>query len=435
MMKTIFAVCLACLASLVSVSHAAQSQSVFGQRNAGELFDIDHVPEFAITLPKEQWEWLQVHATEKTHVQAEARFDGQPAGSIGLRFKGGVGTLDRCVDKTGKLLCAKLSLRLTFDKYDRANRFFGLKDLNLHSLVHDPTKIRQHVAYDIFRLSGIQAPRSSWATATINGKSYGLFAMVEEVDDVFVADRWPGNGKGNLYKEVWPNSTDAAGYVKGLETNKATPNTDAMVGFARDLSAGDPAQLGAALAKWTDPVYMARYMAVDDAIRNCDGVTAMYTADEKTLGSSNHNYFWYQEPNRDVFWLIPWDTDQAFTGGCDTFAAVPRWNDKPENCEKTFKVWDDAFVRAPGCDRLFQAIAMRRADYDAAVDKLLAGPFAQQTVLDKIDRWTKFIYNAQIADPTTGGAGGKDAWINAVEDLKRSIPVLRERLKKLRAAR
>jgi spore coat protein H len=432
-MRVLSTICFGLAVSVVGWGTAAQSPTAFNNRNAAELFGLDHVPKFEFTLPDDQWQSLQSHATDEQDARAEARFDGQPAGVIGLRFKGGVGSLTQCVDKTGALKCAKLSFQLGFEKYDAGNRFFGLKRLNLNSMIGDPTKLHERLAFDLFEQSGIKAPRSAWATAFVNGKSYGLFSMVEQVDDHFTADRWPGNGNGNgnLYKEVWPQTTAPADYVQALVTNKDTPKNDAIVAFAGDLASGDAAHLSAALGKWTDPAYMAKYMAVDDAVANCDGITAMYAANATSPGSHNHNFFWYQEPNRNVFWLIPWDVDLTFNK-CETFAAVPRWNSLPADCHRTYPVWGGSYVHAPGCDRLFQAIAARRTDYEAAVDQLLSGPFAAQTIVDKIDRWSKFIHDAEVADPTAGGEG---PWTSAVQELKNTVPALRERLQALRNGR
>ena len=387
-MRAISTVFLALMLSAAGWPTQAQTPTDFKARSAAELFGIDHVPKFEFTLPDDRWQWLQAHAADEEYERAEARFDGQPVGAVGLRFKGGVGSLERCVDKTaGTLKCPKLSLKIGFDKFDTGNTFFGLDKINLHAMVGDPTKLHERLAYDLYQLSGIKAPRSAWATATINGKNYGIFSMVEDVDEHFTADRWPENGNGNLSKEVWPE----------VETLKPE-----------------------AIA------YMAKYMAVDDALENCDGVTAMYTGDAASPTAKNHNYFFYQEPNRDVSWLIPWDMGNTFTS-CASFAKVPRWTIVPDDCAKSYSVWDNGgIVRAPGCDRVFQAIAARRDEYNAAVDQLLSGPFAEAVILEKIDRWSKFIHDAEVADPTSGG---EQQWMAAVQELKNAIPRLRERLK------
>jgi spore coat protein H len=424
-------ICLALLTFVVSCGTKEPSPAGFSHKDAADLFGVDHVPQFEFTLPDDQWQWLQANAVKEQYVQAQARYEGQSAGTIGMRFKGSFGTLANCFDNKGKLICAKLSLSLNFEKYDSKNRFFGLKRLNLHSMVNDPTKLHERIAYDLFQLSGIKAPRSSWANVKVNGKSYGLYSMVEEVDDRFTADRWPNNGNGNLYKEAWPKTTESAYYDQALKTNKDTGKHDAIIAFAHDLANSNSTDLSAALGKWTDPTYVARYMAVDDAIVNCDGITAMYCPDPTGPKSNNHNYYFYQEQNRVFFWLIPWDLDGTLTP-CSSYAAVPHWNTPPTDCDRNYPVWGRTWVKAPGCDRLFQAIAKDRADYQTAVDKLLAGPFHEQTVLNKIDFWSKFIHDSEVDDPT---AEGEASWISAVNELKDTVPFLQKRLMALRDGR
>lgn len=424
-------ICLALLAFVAGCGTREPSPTVFSHKDAAGLFGVDHVPQFEFTLPGDQWKWLQANAAKEQYAQAQARYEGQPAGTIGLRFKGSIGTLANCFDKTGKLICAKLSFNLNFEKYDKQNRFFGLKRLNLHSMVNDSSKLHERIAYDLYQLSGIKAPRSSWANVKVNGKSYGLYSMVEEVDDRFTADRWPGNGDGNLYKEGWPKTTQASYYDQALKTNKNTGRHDAIIAFAADLAKSGTADLTSTLGKWTDLSYMERYMAVDDAIVNCDGITAMYCADATGLTWNNHNYYFYLEQNRNFFWLIPWDMDGTL-GPCTSYAAVPHWNTPPIHCGRNYPVWGQAWVKEPGCDRLFQAIANDRAGYRSAVDRLLSGPFDEQTVLNKIDLWAKFIHDSEVADLT---AEGEAPWMSAVRELKATIPFLRERLMVLRDGR
>lgn len=406
----------------------AGQSSTWKEMNAEDLFDVDHVPQFEFTLPDDQWQWLKDNALKEEYVQAQATYEGQSAGTIGLRFKGSVGTLNNCLDNTGKLICAKLSFKVNFEEYDLSNRFFGLKRLNLHSMVNDPTKLHERIAYELYRLSDIPAPRSSWANVIVNGQSYGLFSMVEDIDGRFAVDRWPGNGNGNLYKEAWPESVQSAYYTSKLETNKDVPNNNAVVAFASELTAANAADISNVLGKWTDLQYLYRYMAVDDAIVNCDGITAIYTKDATSTAGGNHNYYFYQEQNRDIFWLIPWDLDATLTT-CAPFAAVPLWNTSPSNCVQNFAVWGDAWVRPPGCDRIFQALARDHTSYQVAVDQLLAGPFNEQTVLGKIDKWSAFIHDSVVADPT---AAGEASWLANVNQLRVTIPLLRQRVMSIR---
>jgi len=406
----------------------AGTSSIWKQRNAADLFAVDHVPQFEFTLPADQWKWLNDNALKEEYVQAQASYEGQSAGTVGLRFKGSFGTLNGCFDDTGKLICPKLSFKVNFESYDTNNRFYGLKRLNLHSMVRDPTKLHERISYELYRLSDVVAPRSSWANVKVNGQSYGLFSMVEEVDGRFTADRWPGNGDGNLYKEAWPESVLSTYYTTRLETNKDVADNGPIVTFASELNAAGAADIASALVKWTNLDYLYRYMAVDDAIVNCDGITAMYSPDATSPAWGNHNYYFYQEQNRGYFWLIPWDLDATLTT-CAPFAAVPLWNTSPSNCGQNFAVWGGSWVMAPGCDRIFQALATDPAGYQTAADKLLSGPFEEQTVLAKIDGWANFIHDSEVADPTEPGEA---SWVTNVNQLRNTIPLLRQRLMAIR---
>jgi spore coat protein H len=398
-------------------------------RGAADLFEVDHVPLFEFTLPDSDWQSLQEHAVNEQYTRAEAVFEGQPAGTVGLRFKGNYGSLYSCFDRnTGVLICAKLSFKVNFSKYDNDNRFFGLKSLNLHSMIKDPTKLHERLAYELYQLSDIKTPRSTWANVKVNGQSYGLFSLVEEIDGRFTADRWPDDGEGNLYKEAWPESTDSTYYADKLETNENKANHEQIVAFAKDLTQSSADGLSQALGNWMDLASLYRYMAVDDAIMNCDGVTAFYCASGTGPVFGNHNYFFYQQQKRDSFWLVPWDMTRPLTP-CPAFAAVPHWNTQPADCDQNYAVWDGGWVKAPGCDRVFQALSQDWQSYQAAVDKLLAGPFDAAALLQKIDAWSSFIRDSVIADPT---ADGDVSWHAAVEELKNTVPILRDRLTKIR---
>lgn len=398
--------------------------SVWTNGTAAELFAVDQVPRFEFTVPADQWAWLQANAKKEEYVAAQATYQGQPAGLIGLRFKGSFGTLINCFDAANKLTCAKLSFKASFEEYDPSNRFFGLKKVNLHSMIHDDTRMHERLAYDLYRASGVIAPRSTWANVSVNGKSYGLFSLVEEVDGRFTNDRWPQGGDGNLYKEAWPTSSTPASYTSKLETNKTSASHTAIATFAGELAAATGAGLGTTLGKWMDLPTLYRYLAVDDAIVNCDGITAFYSPGQTGPAWGNHNYFLYQEQVRDFFWLVPWDMD-ATLSGCSPFAAVPHWTTVPANCNQNHAVWGGSFVKAPGCDRVFQALAQDPAAYRAAVAELLAGPFAEATMLENIERWSAFIRSSVQADPTAAGEG---AWMNSVQQLRATIPVLRQRV-------
>jgi hypothetical protein len=422
---------IACGAADRSTQGENPDASDFSKRDAAELFAWDHVPVFEATLPAERWSYLREHAREELYEPAELRFEGKALGTVGLRFKGSIGTLSSCFDAQGHLTCSKLSMKLGFDEYRPETRFFGLKRLNLHAMARDESKLHERLGYDLFRDAGVHAPRSAWAVLKINGQSQGLFSMVEQIDGRFTADRFPSNGDGNLYKEAWPVHTDATYYEARLETD---PPDDAAAGHvtasalgAELTSASDPATKRAALAQHMDLDYLARYLAVDDAIVNVDGVTAAYTGADPSL-YQNHNYYLYLEEKQPKLWLVPWDLDATFTPRGD-FEVVPRWNVANPECDRTYLVWGSAYVLPPACDPLFQGLAAEPSAYRAAVDELLAGPFSEQTLSATIERHAAFIERAVAEDPN---GPGLNAWRAQIESLKARLPLLRARLRTAR---
>lgn len=399
----------------------------YAERDSSELFDWSTIPHFRFELPAERWAYLQAHAEDEQEEPASVEFEGKPVGRSAIRFKGAYGTLYACVGDDGELLCPKLSMKLEFDEYDDEQRFFGMKELNLHSMVRDPTKLHERIAYGLYRAMDIVAPRSSWATLEVNGENFGLFSMVEEVDGRFTDNRWQEFGDGNLYKEAWPNRSDRGYFDDKLRTNEDAPDHSGLLAFAAALTT-DLEDRSAAAGQHVDLEYLARYLAVDDALVNWDGITGFYCGDTSSGPCWNHNYYWYQEPARPQFWLIPWDLDGTFSPS-NPFGLVPRWDTAPAECDKRYIVFGAEKVQAPNCDPLLQTVAQNRTLYEAAVRQLLEGPFQEAALHEQIDREAAFIAAAVIADPRGPGESG---WRAAVDSFKADISLLRMRLERLR---
>ena len=412
-------------ANAAQTGGADASADVYGARDAAELFAETELPTFELSMPPERWEYLQAHAVDEQYEPAELHFRGELVGQVGLRFKGNIGTLTNCFDAEGNLTCRKLSMKLKFDEYAPDRRFFGLKRLNLHAMMHDPSLLHEKLTYDLYRELGVTAPRSSWGIARVNGVSLGLFSLVEEVDGRFTKDRWKNQGDGNLYKEAWPISSEAGDYAAALETNEETATHDAFVEFAAELhGASDAAARRTALERWMDPELLARYMAVDDAIANIDGATAIYCSPEDPAACGNHNYFFYLSEDQARFQLVPWDLD-ATLWPQTIYDNVPPWHITPEDCNERYAVdFGGVSLAAPGCDPLFSALAHDLTDYDRASAALFEGPFAIEVAREAIDRHAAFISEAVAAEP---GGPAMERWQSAVAMLKHNIPLLHAR--------
>lgn len=384
-------------------------------RDAEELFDGD-IPTFELRMINETWRQFLAAGHEEQYSEADLRYNGAYVGRIAVRVKGQY-TIELCYPDE-ELICDKLSVRLKFDAADENRRFFGLKRLALHSMTRDPSHVRERLAYDLFRAMDVPASRTSWAMLKVNGESRGLFAMVEEIDGVFTDDRFEGHGDGDLYKEVWPTSLSEAYYREGLETNEETADVGKVVEFARALT--EPEDAGerlSVLGNYMDRDALARYMAVDDAVSNWDGVTTFYD----DHGGHNHNFFLYaDEPGESPpFVLIPWDMDNTFQAA-NWRNSAPGWRDPVKDCDEL-----QSGLHPASCDPLLSALVLDQERYAAAVNELLAGPLEEERVFEQIDEHARLIEEFIAADRFGPSV---EAWKKDVAEVKRNIPLLRERL-------
>jgi spore coat protein H len=407
-------------------AECAVVDSTLGAADASELFALAAVPTFDVWLPPERWTQLQINARDEEYVEATACFEGRGLGTVGLRFKGAEGSLYSCFDENGDNTCRKLPLKLKFDEYERGKRFYGLKRLNFHANRYDDTYLHERLALDLFRSMGIVTPRAAWATLRVNGEVYGLFGMVEQIDGRFTADRWPDRGDENLFKEIWPVHADAGAALSHLETNEEAADVGAFVAFAEAMDQAPEGALRETLGRYVDLEYWANYMAVDDAIAAYDGITTFYTSADGTW-TNNHNFYLYQQETT-RFVLIPWDEEATFVRNSG-FGSIPHWTTTPADCDVRYPVWSGkSLALAPGCDRVFRALAQDLEQYRSAGRRLLDGAFREQPMIEAIDAYAARIGDAVAADRN---GPGFSRWQAALGSLKQEIPGLRARLERL----
>lgn len=359
---------------------------------------------------------LEEHGDREEYVPAAARLERSGRGAVelarvGVRHKGAY-SLHHCWDEFGgvrsrELECAKLSLKLKFDAYDGQSRFDGLKRLNLHASSGDASKLHELIAYQAFRESGVDAPRALPARVRVNGQLLGLFIAVEEVDGRYTAAHYPGAGNGNLYKEVWPNAAaEDAAFRLALETNEDAGDVSGMRAFAEAVSNAAPEAFDAALAPFVEVEPLLRYIAVDRALRNWDGIMAFYSR------LSPHNFFWYQDdgPLR-RFHLIPWDLDNTFwpfdpymdPQQWVTAPPIPDINAEPLDCEPR-PIWEASgpeYVTPPRCDRLLDGLAERHWPRLVELGRELEeGPLSPARLTSLADEWASLLEPLVAEDPT-----------------------------------
>lgn len=400
--------------------------AVVPEPTAGYVFDDSALRTYELTVNETDLAWLNSNILLEEYVPATLRFEGEVIGEVGLRYKGGFGTLQSCVDAAGNKTCDKLSMKLKFSEFDKDLRFYGLKKINFHSMNSDPSHLHDRLAYYLFRSMGVAAPRAVHAKLVINGESQGLFALIEQVDGRFTKNRFTDGGNGNLYKEVWPVHQTAQPYLNALKTNEDdNPDVGPMLRFASDLASATDATIEAVLADWMDLDGIMSYLAVDRAIENWDGIVGFWCVNGNC---GNHNFLWYQGQTEDKVTLIPWDMDNTFDSP-NFFLGLgqPVWNADPVDCTPVdvFEIDGLGMVgrRGASCDSLLRGLGVTMRDrYHVAVARLLDGPFEEGHIATLLDGW-----EAQLADAVADDAFGPGtvAWQSELATLRAAIATLR----------
>jgi hypothetical protein len=390
------------------------------ENSANWVFDEQSFRTYSLSLDPAVWQNLQATARDEVYVAADLEVDGQVFSQVGLRFKGGFGTLYACFDETDTLVCPKLGMKIKFDEFVPDQRLNGLKRLNFNAMRLDPSHLRERLGYRLFREMGVVAPRATHARLIVNGEYLGVFSLVEQVDGRFTKHHFNG-GDGNLYEEQWPETDDVATLTEHLETNEESADHSAMLAFyaaLRDSAA--EGRLGV-LEQYTNVDQLMDHLAVDRTINNWDGMTGFYCSDSDC---DNYNYYFYQDESEPRFTIVPWDLDQTFAVSTH-FDGVPSALVIPDDCSARYEVSPNVQVLAPGCDPLFEGLARANpARFTAALGRLVDGPLELERMNTWLDEWQAQIEPGVVEDERGPGI---DAFRAAVARLRADLSVLRER--------
>lgn len=418
-----------------------------GAEDAAYLFDSDEVHTFDLRLNEEDLAFLDADPKAEQYVPGELIFEGQRVKPVGIRYKGSTGAFVGCLSDSflppsGHKVCPRLSLKVKVDYGDPEAKFYGQKKLLFHAMNRDRSLMRERLGYGLYREMGVHASRTAHVRLLINGELSGIYLLVEEVDGRFTRSRFDDGGEGNLYKEVWPVDDDPERYRAALETNRdEDPSVDKMMALARALSEADDESLPSVVEAWMDTDYVARFVAVDRAIRHDDGPFHWYCrpameADaswrrQHLVGNSacgNHNYYWYEDTQADRLWPVPWDLDDAMNGSIGGFTLVrSAWDDLSYNCTQLLGSGLSGSQMPITCDPLQRAWALGlREKVHAATRELVEGPLSERAVERKLTRWAEQI--APIVEEMSAMEPPEltmNLWVAAMDALKTTLGQLR----------
>ena len=270
---------------------------------------------------------------------------------VGIRFKG-----NSSLQSAWRMGILKLPLKLDFDQYEGTfpeledQRFYGFRQLSLSNAYKDESLIREKVASDVFRDAGVPAARTAFYRIYIDtgdGPEYfGLYTMVEVVDDTMVEDQFAEDG-GNLYKPDGTGASFANGSFSELDFEKksnelAADWSDIEAVFAAvhaSTRTSNAAAWRAGLEAVLDVDGFLNWLAVNTVIQNWD-----------TYGNMTHNYYLYNDPSSGLLSWIPWDNNEALMEGKVPGALPLDFTDVDSRWPLIRYLYDDEVYRARYAD-------------------------------------------------------------------------------------
>ena len=380
------------------------------------VFDPTVVRTFQLEISDEEYAKLRADPFAETYVRAAVTIDGVRYEPVGIRYKGFFGALRFCF-RDGRQICDKLSWKLKFNHFEPSLRLHGLKRLNFHSMKGDETQMREVLAYQVYRDAGVIAPRSVHAKLELNGKGLGLFAMTEDIDDRFIADRFRDRGRGVLYKEVWPGNIDRLWVFQNTLTDAIARGPLDPSGIQRFSEAIEEAETAEAryaalIDQLHDSETFFNYLAADRLMDNWDGIVAWYCSQ----GCGNHNYFWYEDALSGGFTLVPWDLEHTWRSPSPIrrYYDMPDWDDTDRSCRRR-AVFLNIPAVAPHCDPLLYAIVTEGwGDYIEASRTLLRETLSVELMHERIEAIRDLIAEHVAAD---GNGPGAPVWREHVRRL------------------
>ncbi len=367
------------LAITLSFSLAAQPEF---PPNA-PVFDSSVVARVDITINPDTLEWIYDHVESDIEFHATFKFNNgainETMENIGFRLRGNTSRWSQ-----------KKSFKVSFNSFEAGRKFYGLEKMNLNGEHNDPTIARARICWEWLRQAGIPAPRSAHAQVYINGNYYGLYIIVEHVDEEFVKSRF-GNKDGNLYKCLYPADlayinanpnayklTSGGRRVYDLITNKETDDYSDLAHFISALNNTPASSLECEIEKVFNLNNYLKIMALDIITGNWDGY--IY---------NKNNFYLYHNTETGRFEYIPYDLDNTF--GIDWFDVD--WGKR----NMYFWAMSSPEVR-PLYNRLLQVPSIR-ARYSYYMNEMLGMLANEDSLFAEIDDIRSLISPHVLSDP------------------------------------
>ncbi|PZT53609.1 spore coat protein CotH [Paenibacillus silvae] len=157
-------------------------------------FNKDEVMSFSIDVDEDAWQEMLDTAAEENYIKANVTINGTTIENVGIRAKGNSSLRQVAGDDTTD----RYSFKIKFDEYVKGQTWNGLDKMVVNNMISDASYMKEYLSYDIMSYIGVDAPLFAFANINVNGKTWGLYLAVEDIDSGYL-DR-AKNGEGEIYK-------------------------------------------------------------------------------------------------------------------------------------------------------------------------------------------------------------------------------------------
>jgi CotH kinase protein len=352
------------------------------------IYAQDLLPTFEVTMAPEiwtllMWEWNngEVHEAldleyNPYHPLIEFRYGDVVIDDASIRLRGNPEFWEPLPED-------KMQFQIGFHVDDEEGHFWGLKRLALDAATYNRHMLRDRLSLRFMRDVGVRAPCANNARLVVNGEYYGLFTNVEKLDEVFL-ERVMEDPTGDLWQR--PNWELKSGLGDELRLD-----------LLRDVETVE--QLEAML----DVEQALLTYAAEAVLPDSDGAWA-----------GGFNYFFYDDPKRGEFMLLPWDMDNTL----DRFEDEPD-GEYPVNPDPV--VWEKSNTHG----RPWYDIALQDPAYFAfyidTIDQILHDGYEPTKMLGWIDEMSAQIEQAVLDD--VNKPYSNTTYYNRLEVLREYVPV------------
>lgn len=270
--------------------------------NGDSIFNMVYIHDIHITFPYSSfYDSLLNTNTTDLYLPVSIQFNNKILDSVGIKVKG---------NSSFNNPSQKKSFKLDLNEFVSGQDLHGLKKLNFNNSFKDPSFMREKLVNDFLIAHNLPAPRTTYCNVYFNNQLWGLYSIVEEVDDEF-CKHWFGNNDSNLFKGdphgslQWKGSSLQSLYETEyeLKNNQTQNNWSDLITLIDKINNGPVSDLYTNLEPKLNTVHFTKQWAVMN----------MFSSLDSYIGSG-HNYYLYHDSSTDKFQFIAWDNNEAFGG-------------------------------------------------------------------------------------------------------------------------